>query len=72
MDKLANDNNGVKYLLASHDLLDRTVDANRMKREDSEEKVCSFLTMFTEKNRPSRIWVGKGTEVGEFKKTMQS
>ena len=31
VDKLANDNNGVKYLLVRQGLFDRTVDAKRMK-----------------------------------------
>ena len=34
VDKLAKDNNGVKYLLVRQDLLDRTVDAKGMKRKD--------------------------------------
>ena len=35
VDKLAKDNNGVKYLLVRQDLVDRTVDAKGMKTEDS-------------------------------------
>ena len=31
VDKLANDDNGVKFLLVLQDLFDRTVDAKRMK-----------------------------------------
>ena len=69
VDKLAKDNNGVKYLLVRQDLLDRTVDANGMKTKDSKETVRAFLTMITKKNRPKKIWVDKGTEfAGEFKK----
>ena len=33
VDKLAKDNNGVKYLLVRQDLFDRTVDAKRMKKK---------------------------------------
>ena len=69
VDKLAKDNNGVKYLLVREDLFDRTVDAKGMKTKDSKETVRAFLTMITKKNRPKKIWVDKGTEfVGECKK----
>ena len=69
VDKLANDNNGVKYLLVRQDLFDRTVDAKGMKTEDSKETVRAFLTRFTKKNRPKKISVDKGTEsAGEFEK----
>ena len=37
VDKLAKDNNGVKYLLVRQDMFDRTVDAKRMRTEDSKE-----------------------------------
>ena len=63
VDKLAKDNNGVKYLLVCQDLFDR------MKTEVSKETVREFLSMITEKNRFKKIWVEKGTEfAGEFKK----
>ena len=69
VDKLAKDNNGVKFLVVRQDLFDRTVDAKGMKSKDSKETVRAFLTMITKKNRPKKIWVDKGTEfVGEFKK----
>ena len=68
-DKLAKENNSVKYLLVRQDLFDRTVDAKGMKTKDSKETVPAFLTMITKKIRPKKIWVDKGTEVaGEFKK----
>ena len=69
VDKLANDNSGFKYLLFRQDLFDRTVDAKGMKTKASKVTVGVFLTMITRKNRPKKIWVGKGTEVvGKFKK----
>ena len=69
VDKLAKDNNGVKYLLVLQDLFDRTVDAKGMETKDSKETVCAFLTMITKKNQPKKIWVDMGTEfAGEFKK----
>ena len=69
VDKLAKDNNGVKYLLVRQDLFDRTVDAKGMKSKDSKETVRAFLTMITKRNRPKKIWFDKGTDfAGEFKK----
>ena len=69
VDKLAKDNNGVKYLLVRQNLFDRTVDAKGMKTKDTKETVRSFLTMITKRNRPKINWVDKGTEfAGEFKK----
>ena len=69
VDKLAKDNNGMKYFLVSQDLFDRTVDAKGKKTKDSEETVRAFLTKITKKNRPKKISVDKGIEfAGEFKK----
>ena len=69
VDKLANDNNGVKYLLVSQDLFDRTVNSIGMKTKDSKETVPAFLTLIIKKNRPKEIRVDKGTEfAGDFKK----
>ena len=62
VDKLAKDNNGVKYLLVRQDLFDRTVPAKRMKTKDSKEIVRAILTTITKKNRPKKIWADKGTE----------
>ena len=69
VDKLAKDNNGVKYLLGRQDLFDRTVDAKGMKSKDCKETVRAFLSIISKKNRPRKVWVDKGTEfAGEFKK----
>ena len=54
VDKLAKDDNGVKYLLFRQDLFDRTVDAKGMKTKDSEETIRAFLTMITKKNLPKK------------------
>ena len=54
-DKLAKDNNGVKYLLVRQDLFDRTVDAKGMNTKDSKEAVRAFLTMITKRNRPKKF-----------------
>ena len=55
VDKLAKDNNGVKYLLVRQDLFDRTVDAKGIKSKDSKETVLAFLSMITKKNRPKKF-----------------
>ena len=49
VDKLAKDNNGVKYLLVRQDLFDRTVDWKGMKTKDFEESFCAFLATITKK-----------------------
>ena len=69
VDKVAKENNGVKYLLVRQDLFDRTVDAKEMQRKDSKETVRAFLSMITQKNCSKKIWVDKGTKfAGYFKK----
>ena len=69
VDKLANENNGVKYLLVRQDLFDRTVYAKGMKTKDSQETVKAFSSMITKKNRPKNIWADNGTQLaGAFKK----
>ena len=59
VDKLAKDNNGVKYLLVRQDLFDRTVDAKGMKSKDSKETVRAFLSMITKKSRPKKVGLTK-------------
>ena len=54
-DKLAKENNGLKYPLVRQDLFDRTVDAKGMKSKDCKETVRAFLSMITKKNRPKKI-----------------
>ena len=69
VDKLAKENNGVKYLLVGQDLFDGTVNAKGMNTEDSQETVKAFSSMNTKRNRPKKIWVDKGTEfAGTFNK----
>ena len=58
-DKLAKENNSVKYLLVRQDLFDRTVNAKGMKTNDSHETVKAFSSMITKRNRPKKIWVDK-------------
>ena len=42
IDKLAKENNGVKYFLVRQDLFDRYVSAKGMKAKDSQETVKAF------------------------------
>ena len=42
VDKLAKDNNGVKYLLVRQDLFDRTVDAKGMKEKIPRKRFVHF------------------------------
>ena len=42
VDKIARNDNGVKYLLVHQDLFDRTVDAERMKKKPLEETFVHF------------------------------
>ena len=59
VDKVAKDNNGVKYLLARPDLFDRTVDAKRRKTKDSKETVRPFLSMITKRTVPKKFGLTK-------------
>ena len=49
VDRLAVENNGVKYLLVRQDLFDRTVNAKEMKTKDSQETVIAFSSMITKR-----------------------
>ena len=55
VDKLAKDNNGVKYLLVRQDLSDRTVNSKGKKTKYSKETVRAFMTMIKRKNRPKKF-----------------
>ena len=69
LDKLAKENNGVKYLLVRQDMFDRTVNAKGMKTKDSQGTLKAFSSMITKRTRAKKIWVDKGTEfAGAFKK----
>ena len=59
VDKMANENNGVKYLLVRQDLFDRTVKAKGMKTKNSQETVKAFSSMITKRIRPKRFGLTK-------------
>ena len=68
VDQFAENNNGVKNLLARQDLFNKTVDAKGMKTKDSKETVKTFSKMNTKKNISKKYWVYHETEIaGEFK-----
>ena len=50
VDKLAKENNGVKFLLVRQDLFDRTVNAKGMKTKDSQETMKAFSSMITKES----------------------
>ena len=68
VDKLAEDNNGVKYPLVRQDLFDRTIDSKRMKTKDSKETVPAFLSMTTKKNHLKKFWLTKQQNLLEILK----
>ena len=59
VDKLAKDNNGVKYHLVRQDLFDRTVDAKGMKTKASKETVRAFFSTITKKIVPKKFELTK-------------
>ena len=69
VDKLAKDNNGVKYLLVRQDLFDRTVNAKGMKTEDSQKTVKAFSSIITTRNRPKKIGLTRGPNLLERSKS---
>ena len=70
VDKLAKENNGLKFLLVRQDLFDRIVNAMGMKTKKSQETVKAFSSIITQRNRSKKIWVNKGTEFSlAFKKS---
>ena len=69
VDILANDKNGVKYLIVLQTLFDRNVDAKAMKTKSSKKTFRAFLIVISKEIRPTNIWVDKATEfAGVFEK----
>ena len=55
VDKLAKENNGVKYLIVRQVLFDRTVNAKGMKPKDSQETVKAYSSMIPKRSRPKKF-----------------
>ena len=70
VDKLASQNNGVKYLLVAVDVFfSRFVRVQTMKTKYAKDTLQAFKKMISRKNTPEKLWVDKGTEYGgTFKK----
>ena len=64
MDKLASQNNGVKYLLVAVDVFSRFVRVQTMKTNYAKDTLQAFKKMISQKNTPEKLWVDKGTEYG--------
>ena len=69
-DRVARDNNGVKYPIVRQDLFDRTVNAKGMQTKRFQRNgLCIFDYDYTKNNQPKKIWVDKGTKIAdEFEK----
>ena len=67
MDKIAQHNNGVKYLLVAVDVLSRYLRVQPMKALYAKDAVEAFKKMIKQK-KPERVWTDKGSEFkGEIK-----
>ena len=68
MDKVAQHNNGVKYLLVAVDVLSRYLRYLPMKALYAKDAVEAFKKMI-KKKQPEKVWTDKGSEFkGDFKK----
>ena len=68
VDWIAQDNNGLKYLVVPQDLFDRVVDAQGLKRKSPKEIVWAIPTINTKKSTQEN-WVNMCTEyAGDFQK----
>ena len=68
MDKVAQLNNGVKYLLVAVDVLSRYLRVQPMKALCAKDAVEAFKKMI-KKKQPEKVWTDKGSEFkGDFKK----
>ena len=71
-DKLANYNNGVKYLLVAVDVLSRKLRAQPMKTKGEDETDKTFGRLIT-KTKPLKVWSDKGTEfIGAGKSSVKA
>ena len=65
VDKLAKENNGLKYLVVRQDLFDRTVNAKGLETQDSQETVKAFSSTITKTNRPKNFGLTRGRSLFE-------
>ena len=68
MDKVAQHNNGVKYLLVAVDVLSRYLRVQPMKTLCAKDAVEAFKKTI-KKKQPEEVWTDKGSEFkGDFRK----
>ena len=60
-DKLASQNNGVKYLLVAVDIFSRFVRVQTMKTKYAKNTSQAFRKKNSRKNTPEKLWIDKGT-----------
>ena len=69
VDKLASQNNRVKYLLVAVGIFSRYFRVQMMKTKYAKDTLQAFRIMISRKNTPEKLWINKGTENGgNFKK----
>ena len=59
VDKLASQNDGVKYLLVAVDVFSRFVRAQTRKTKYAKDNLQAFRKMISQKNTPEKLWVDK-------------
>ena len=64
LDKLASQNNAVKYLLVAVYTFSRFVRVQTMKKKYTKGTLQAFRKLISRKNTPEKPWVDKGTEYG--------
>ena len=65
VDKLASQNNGVKYLSVAVDIFSRFFRVQTMKTKYAKDTLQAFRKMISRKNTSEKLWVDRGTEYGE-------
>ena len=64
VDKLASQNNAVKYLLVAVDFFSRFFSVQTAKTKYAKDTLQAFRKMISRKNTPEKLWVDKKTEYG--------
>ena len=70
VDKIASQNNGVKYLIVAVDIFLRFFRVQTIKTKYAKDTSQAFRKMISRKNTPEKLWVDKRTEYGGFFKNI--
>ena len=70
VDKLASQNNGVKYLLVAVDVFLRFIRVQTLKTKYAKDALQAFKKMISRKNTPEKLCIDKGTEYGGILKKL--